>query len=35
MSPQSKRPPDKGGFHIDQDAKDKMTAFKNKSNLNF
>ena len=35
MNPQNKYPPEKGGFHIDQEAKDKMTAFKNKSNYNF
>lgn len=29
MSQMSQQPPDEGGFYIDQDAKDKTTAFKN------
>ena len=28
MNPQNQHPPDTGGFYIDQDAEDKMTAFK-------
>ena len=29
MSQMSQQPPDEGGFYIDQDSKDKTTAFKN------
>jgi len=32
MSQMSQQPPDEGGFYIDQDSKDKMTAFKNYKN---